>query len=104
MTRRAARGLLIYAIAILSVASCHAWRVHSAPFDCADDAGHGPDPGSECDDAIARERVDRPAKTLGAFFGIVLVGAFGLGVYGALRLSLRRESIRGFAQGEDRAP
>ncbi|HYJ30072.1 MAG TPA: hypothetical protein VEW25_07000 [Allosphingosinicella sp.] len=104
MTRRAARGLLIYAIMILSVASCQAWRVHSAPVDCADDAGHGPDAGMECDHAIAREREDRPANALVAFLGIVLLGAFGLGVHGALRLSLGRESIRRFAEGENRAP
>lgn len=103
MTRRAARGLLIYAILVLATASWRAWQVHSAPIDCADGAGHGPDPGTECDHAIAREREDRPANTAGAFAGIVLLGALGLGVYGALRLSLRNESIRRFAEGDKSA-
>ena len=100
MTRRAARGLLIYAVFILLIASCRAWQVHSAPFDCVDDYGHGPSPGtSECEAAIAYAREDRPGDTVYAFIGIVFLGALSLGAYGALRLSMRIEAVRRFADG-----
>ena len=95
MTRRAARGLLIYALVVLLLASAQAWRVHSAPFDCADDAGHGPDPGTrECDSAIAHARARRPEATLAAFIAIVIFGAMGAGAYGAIRVSLRLNRVR----------
>jgi hypothetical protein len=98
MTRRAAKGLLIYVALVLLLASCRAWQVHSAPFSCADEARHGPDPKtSECEGAIAHARERRPQNTLNAFIGIVILGALGLGAYGALRLSLRIGFVRRFA-------
>lgn len=105
MTHRAARGLLIYAVLVLLLASCRAWQVHSAPFDCVDDAGHGPDPDTtECKSSIARARERRPEDTLNSFIGIVVLGALGLGAYGALRLSMRIEFIRRFADVDDGRP
>lgn len=100
MTRRAARGLFIYAVLVLLLASGRAWQVHSAPFDCADAAGHGPDPDtSECERSIAHARERRPEDVLNAFVGIVILGALGLGAYGALRLSMRIGLVRRFADG-----
>jgi len=97
MTRRAARGLLIYAVLILLMASGRAWQVHSAPFDCDDGYGHGPDPGSECEGAIAYARQHRSEDSFNAFVGIVVLGGLGLGLYGALRLTLRIKIVRSFA-------
>ena len=104
MSHRAARAVFIYAVLVLVLASLRAWQVHSAPFDCADGAGHGPDPGtSECERAVAAARERRSADTLGSFAGIVLLGGLGLGAYGALRLSMRIPVVRRFAD-EERAP
>ncbi|HYG29231.1 MAG TPA: hypothetical protein VD887_03340 [Allosphingosinicella sp.] len=101
MTRRAAKGLFIYAVLVLLSASCRAWQVHSAPFDCADDAGHGPDPKTdECENIIVRARALRPEDTLNAFVGIFILGAAGLGGYGALRLSMRIGFVRRFADDD----
>lgn len=98
MTRRAARGLLIYAILVLVLASWRALQVHSAPFDCSDDAGHGPDAGtSECEGAIRHARERRTHDTRSAFIAVTILGAFGLGAYGAVRLSMRISSVRGWA-------
>lgn len=100
MTRRAARGLLIYAVLVLLLASGRAWQVHSAPFDCRDADGHGPDPDTrECERSIAQAREHRLDDTLNAFIGTVILGALGLGAYGAIRLSMRIEFVRRFADG-----
>ncbi|HEX8643886.1 MAG TPA: hypothetical protein VF702_08235 [Allosphingosinicella sp.] len=94
---------MIYAVLVMLLASWRAWQVHSAPFDCADDAGHGPDPNTtECASAIARARERRPEDTLNSFIGITILGALGLGTYGALRLSMRLEFVRRFADGGGR--
>ena len=101
MKRRATRGLLIYLALILLMASWRAWQVHSAPLDCRDDDGHGPDPGTvECERAVADARDHRPRNTIDASAGIVVLGALGLGAYGALRLSMRIELVRRFAEGD----
>ena len=102
MTRRAAKGLLLYAVLVLLLASCRAWQVHSAPFDCADDAGHGPDPDTtECEGAIDYAREHRPQATLNAFVAIILLGALGLGAYAALRVSMRIGMVRRFTEDGD---
>jgi len=104
MKRRAARGLLIYLALVLLLASWRAWQVHSAPLDCRDDDGHGPDPATvECERAIAYAREHRPENTIDSFAGIVVLGALGLGAYGALRLSMRMDLVRRFAEGDDRS-
>lgn len=101
MRCRAARRLLIYAGLVLLLASLRAWQVHSAPFDCSDGAGHGPDPDtSECARAIAHAREHRSEETLNAFVAIVVLGVVGLGAYGALRLSMRIEIVKRFAHGD----
>ena len=101
MTRRAGKGLLVYAVLILLLASGRAWQIHSAPFDCADEAGHGPDPETkECERSIAHMRERRPEDTLHGFIAIVISGALGLGAYGAVRLALRSGYLRRFADGD----
>jgi hypothetical protein len=89
---------LIYAVLVLLFASCRAWQVHAAPFDCADDAGHGPDPNiTECERAIAWARERRLDDTVTSFIGVVILGALGVGAYGSLRLSMRIGFVRRFA-------
>lgn len=103
MRRKTAWGLAIYAALVLLMASCRAWQVHTAPIDCNDGYGHGPDPGgTECERAMAIERANRPQDTYDAFFAVILVGGIGLGAYGALRLATRIG--RRFVQDKDASP
>jgi hypothetical protein len=100
MKSRAARGLLIYAALILVIAFCRAWQVYSAPFECGDGFGHGPDPGtSECNRAIESLRERRTSDTIYSLIQIFALGGVVLGAYGALRLSLRIGFVRRFADG-----
>ncbi len=103
MSHRLRRGLAIYAVLVLSIASCRAWQVHSAPIDCADSEHHGPDPGSsECRAATASERERRPQVTEDAFLAVIIFGGLGLGAFAALRLAMRVG--RRLADSKDSSP
>lgn len=50
-------GLLL----TLGLSALNGWRTYSAPIDCADSEGHGPDPGTrECEAAIRHQIENRP--------------------------------------------
>ena len=84
-------GSTLYSFAFLLMASCHAWNVSIAPFDCVDSGGHGPAPGSrECNYAIMQAQAQRPAETQTAFFGILAFGAALLGLWTVGKALTRR--------------
>ena len=44
----------------LGLSALSGWQAYSAPIDCADSEGHGPDPGTrECDAAIRHQFENR---------------------------------------------
>lgn len=95
MRRKTLRGLAIYALLVLAIASWRAWQVHSAPIDCADSERHGPDPGTECDAAIADQRARRPRDARDSFLASILFGGLGVGAWGTFRLLGRRFADHG---------
>lgn len=45
----------------LGLSALSGWQAYSAPIDCADSEGHGPDPGTrECEAAIRHQIENRP--------------------------------------------
>lgn len=50
-------GLLV----TLGLSALSGWQAYSAPIDCADSEGHGPDPGTrECEASIRHQIENRP--------------------------------------------
>ncbi|MBA4767482.1 MAG: hypothetical protein H2049_07580 [Porphyrobacter sp.] len=50
-------GLLL----TLGLSALSGWQAYSAPIDCADSEGHGPDPGTrECEASIRHQIENRP--------------------------------------------
>jgi hypothetical protein len=46
---------------LLGLSALDGWRTYSAPIDCGDSEGHGPDPGTrECEAAIRHQIENRP--------------------------------------------
>lgn len=92
MVRR--RVLGIYIAVMLTLASAAAIKAYTAPLECTDGYGHGPDPGTrECLHAIAVQRDRRVQDTSTIFLGIVLLGSAGLALLGGAA-HLRRLSGR----------
>lgn len=80
--RRQSRNLAIFVSLVVCIASWNGWQAYSAPFDCADDEGHGPDPGTtECDRAIETGRDQRPQVVTAAITGPLFAGGVLLAIY-----------------------
>ncbi len=61
-------GLLL----TLSLGAFSAWQASSAPIDCVDSDGHGPDPGTlECESSIRSQIENRPQIIRSAFLAPV---------------------------------
>ena len=53
-------GLLV----TLGLSALSGWQTYSAPIDCADSEGHGPDPGTRECEASIRHQIENRSKII----------------------------------------
>jgi hypothetical protein len=94
--RRRLLGLIALTLFGFAMTGLHTWQTYSAPYDCIDDDGHGPDIGTnECNRAIEFAIANRSADTMSALvLGLKCVGILTL-AYGLVWLiAVRIEQSR----------
>lgn len=73
--RRRIGCLAVYVSFFIVLAGWSGWAAYHSPFDCADEDGHGPDPGSsECEASLAWQHETRPIAVRKAIVQPLAIG------------------------------
>ncbi|GGZ01765.1 hypothetical protein GCM10011614_15830 [Novosphingobium colocasiae] len=85
---------LRFAIILTLLATLAALRAYTAPADCTDGEGHGPDPGTaECNASIAASNARRPLAAGIVFLTVLTVGIGGAAIWVGARKVARSDWI-----------
>ncbi|MCR2833266.1 hypothetical protein [Parerythrobacter lacustris] len=67
--------LAVYVAFFILLAGWNGWNAYHSPSDCADEDGHGPDPGSrECEASLAGQHETRPIAVREAIVKPLAIG------------------------------